>query len=112
MRRQRYVEDFGDDKLCKCDHPYHRHFDSYDGMRHVGCKYCECFIFQSKDGKEPKLEEPKEIQQARVVLKACSGFESDVRLIGNITCAEIREVAQMAISLYEEKEDYILSESW
>ena len=25
-----------------CGHPYHRHFDSYDDMRAVGCKYCDC----------------------------------------------------------------------
>lgn len=30
---------------CKCDHPYERHFDSYDDMRNVGCKYCECADF-------------------------------------------------------------------
>jgi len=27
---------------CVCGHPYERHFDSYDDMRPVGCKYCEC----------------------------------------------------------------------
>lgn len=36
----KYNENFGDDKLCKCGHPYDRHFDSYDNMSPVGCKYC------------------------------------------------------------------------
>ena len=36
---------YGDEKLCKCGHPYHRHFDSYEGMAPVGCKYCRCDEF-------------------------------------------------------------------
>ena len=35
-----YDPKFGDDKLCKCGHPYYRHFDTYEDMRPVGCKYC------------------------------------------------------------------------
>lgn len=35
-----YDPDFGDDKQCKCGHIYYRHFDTYDGMSPVGCKYC------------------------------------------------------------------------
>lgn len=35
-----YDEKYGDSKLCKCGHPYYRHFDTYDGMSPVGCKYC------------------------------------------------------------------------
>lgn len=41
-----YDENFGDDKICKCGHPYYRHFDTYDHMSHVGCKYCECFTWK------------------------------------------------------------------
>jgi hypothetical protein len=40
-----YDKDFGDDKLCACSHPYRRHFDTYDEMRAVGCKYCQCSYF-------------------------------------------------------------------
>ena len=41
---------FGDEKVCKCGHTYDRHFDSYDAMRPIGCKYChktgECSGFE------------------------------------------------------------------
>lgn len=40
-----YNPDYGDDRICRCDHSYYRHFDSYDNMFPVGCKYCECEIF-------------------------------------------------------------------
>ena len=40
-----YNPDYGDNKLCKCGHPYYRHFDSYEGMAPVGCKYCQCDEF-------------------------------------------------------------------
>lgn len=41
-----YDENFGDDKICKCGHSYYRHFDSWDNMYPVGCKYCGCNDFQ------------------------------------------------------------------
>jgi hypothetical protein len=34
--------------MCTCGHRYERHFDSYDNMSNVGCKYCECTEFQIK----------------------------------------------------------------
>lgn len=45
-----------------CDHPYHRHFDSYgswdddgEGESHpaVGCKYCECDAFANQYVPQP-----------------------------------------------------------
>lgn len=42
---KKYNPNYGDDKLCKCGHPYYRHFDSWDGMKPVGCKYCRCDEF-------------------------------------------------------------------
>ncbi len=33
--------------LCQCGHPYYRHFDTYEDMRPVGCKYCDCGTFSS-----------------------------------------------------------------
>jgi len=41
-----YDSEYGDDKACVCGHPYYRHFDTYENMRHVGCKYCGCFDFK------------------------------------------------------------------
>ena len=40
-----YNPEYGDEKLCKCRHSYYRHFDSYEGMAPVGCKYCQCDEF-------------------------------------------------------------------
>jgi hypothetical protein len=50
---EEYNPEYGDDKLCKCGHPYYRHFDSYEGMRPAGCKYCMCNKFEpAEEGKE------------------------------------------------------------
>lgn len=43
-----YNPDYGDDRICKCGHPYYRHFDTYEGMSPVGCKYCGCYTFVEK----------------------------------------------------------------
>lgn len=43
--RKQYNPDYGDHKLCRCGHTYYRHFDSYEGMNPVGCKYCGCEEF-------------------------------------------------------------------
>ena len=40
-----YDREYGDDRECECGHPYYRHFDTYDGMAPVGCKYCQCHTF-------------------------------------------------------------------
>ena len=50
-----YDKSIGDERLCECGHPYYRHFDTYDNMRPVGCKYCECFVPTALSPiKEPK----------------------------------------------------------
>lgn len=41
----KYNPNYGDNRVCKCGHSYHRHFDSYEQMDAVGCKYCDCFMF-------------------------------------------------------------------
>jgi len=41
-----YDRKYGDDRKCKCGHSYYRHFDSYEDMEPVGCKYCGCFEFE------------------------------------------------------------------
>lgn len=44
-----YDKEFGDDKLCNCGHPYYRHFDTYEDMENVGCKYCSCHNWKPFD---------------------------------------------------------------
>jgi len=44
----KYNTNFGDDRVCECGHPYYRHFDSYEEMDAIGCKYCRCHTFQEK----------------------------------------------------------------
>lgn len=41
-----YNPKYGDERLCTCGHPYYRHFDTYDEMKPVGCKYCQCYWFE------------------------------------------------------------------
>lgn len=43
---KRYNPNYGDDRMCKCGHSYYRHFDSYEQMEAIGCKYCECYDFE------------------------------------------------------------------
>jgi hypothetical protein len=41
-----YNPNYGDDKKCdRCGHEYRGHFDTYDGMLDIGCKYCSCGTF-------------------------------------------------------------------
>ena len=44
-----YNPNYGDDRVCGCGHTYYRHFDTYEDMRKIGCKYCECDHFIEKD---------------------------------------------------------------
>lgn len=36
------------EELCTCGHVYYRHFDSYEDMEPVGCKYCPCWDFAER----------------------------------------------------------------
>lgn len=47
-----YNPNYGDDRICQCGHPYYRHFDSYEDMEPVGCKYCGCMGFVEEKGEE------------------------------------------------------------
>ena len=44
----KYNPKYGDDRVCKCGHPYYRHFDTYEDMYNCGCKYCGCYEFKEK----------------------------------------------------------------
>ena len=100
-----YNKNYGDDRICKCGDPYYRHFDPYEDMEAVGCKYCECRIFQEKiDGPKSDLlgmfEKPKPSEHdcyiavdskgsATVVSSKPSLYENDLfngtLLVDNIT---------------------------
>jgi hypothetical protein len=43
-----YNPKYGDDRICKCSHEYYRHFDTYENMHAIGCKYCPCSDFEEK----------------------------------------------------------------
>ena len=49
IKIKKWNPDYPQDKLCKCGHPYYRHFDSYEDMEPCGCKYCECHDFIPAD---------------------------------------------------------------
>lgn len=52
-----YDPNLGDNVLCKCGHPYYRHFDTYNNMAPIGCKYaylCHCENFEKSVDKKPK----------------------------------------------------------
>lgn len=44
--RRCYNSKYGDDRVCQCGHKYYRHFDTYEDMRDIGCKYCPCDTFE------------------------------------------------------------------
>jgi hypothetical protein len=44
--KNKYNPSFGDYKVCECGHFYYRHFDSYEDMKFIGCKYCSCHKFK------------------------------------------------------------------
>lgn len=52
---KKYNPNYGDDRVCKCGHSYYRHFDTYEGMEAVGCKYCECFEFEEATPEQQEL---------------------------------------------------------
>jgi len=48
-RIMKYNPNYGDDRICNCGHPYHRHFDWMENNAAVGCKYCDCYDFTEKE---------------------------------------------------------------
>ena len=45
VKKYKYNKEYGDDRVCECGHKYYRHFDTYEEMSPVGCKYCHCLKF-------------------------------------------------------------------
>lgn len=55
---RRWNSEYDQDAICECGHPYYRHFDTYEDMSDVGCKYCECHTFiLAKDVEKALLNE-------------------------------------------------------
>ena len=52
-----YNPKYGDERVCCCGHTYYRHFDSYDNMDAVGCKYCPCSTFKAMQVLVDRVEE-------------------------------------------------------
>jgi len=48
VKERKWNPKYDQDKICRCGHTYDRHFDSYEDMYPVGCKYCECHVFMVK----------------------------------------------------------------
>lgn len=49
-----YNPAYGDERVCQCGHTYYRHFDTYEEMEAVGCKYCGCYEFvELAEGQTP-----------------------------------------------------------
>lgn len=52
LQRALYDPTGDTDRPCVCGHPYYRHFDSYDDQNPIGCKYCECRVFQEPEPRQ------------------------------------------------------------
>jgi hypothetical protein len=79
-----YDPAFGDDRLCECGHSYYRHFDTYEDMAPVGCKYCHGHVEGVAHRKEVPLPEGAEMSKfseaewdnyRRNHISICSGFK-------------------------------------
>jgi hypothetical protein len=60
-----YNLNYGDDRTCKCGHAYYRHFDTYEEMEAIGCKYCQCREFVEATPEELIRIEHEEQQRRR-----------------------------------------------
>jgi hypothetical protein len=78
-----YDPSFGDDKLCKCGHRYYRHFDTYEDMYPIGCKYCHGLGETRKESPEPEgYVAPSSDDETGAWayakhISCCNGFELD-----------------------------------
>lgn len=62
VTERKYNPEYGDDRICECGHPYYRHFDSFEGMAPVGCKYCHCDDF--REGGPGQIRDVREMHAA------------------------------------------------
>ena len=52
IQKKKYNPNYGDNKKCVCGHTYYRHFDPWNDMEAVGCKYCGCQEFVEAKSEE------------------------------------------------------------
>lgn len=104
----KYNPKYGDDRICKCGHSYYRHFDSYENMEPVGCKYCECMGFE--EATNPHAARITEIQEQLSVyglkmepsLAAMAGEGHAIMDIASGDMAEDEQLTPEVIALAEE----------
>jgi len=74
-----YDPTYGDDIECLCGHPYYRHFDTYEEMSPVGCKYCHGFAEGVKHRRSTPIEgvdtSKWEVEDWEKVISICTGFK-------------------------------------
>lgn len=54
IKKKKYNPNYGDKRMCVCGHTYYRHFDSWNDMEAVGCKYCGCQQFVEAKSEDKK----------------------------------------------------------
>lgn len=61
IQKKKYNASYGDGRICKCGHKYYRHFDTYEHMEPIGCKYCQCSEFVEAKKVFYNVDEKKEL---------------------------------------------------
>ena len=55
IQKKKYNPNYGDNRKCICGHTYYRHFDSWNDMEAVGCKYCGCEEFIEAESEDNEV---------------------------------------------------------
>ena len=89
---------------CVCGHEYYRHFDPYENMEPVGCKYCQCDTFKESKMKTPqKTEEPVALSKPVEETHPFINMDTGERLTGSQVAAQ--EYPVRPLTPAEERED-------
>jgi hypothetical protein len=107
-----YNPKYGDNRLCECGHVYYRHFDSYEEMEAIGCKYCACNHF--KEDSDTRLKHLSRDGRNNVLIGDFVGLtinyvrtyapEEDVDM--QIDCPDFFDHDTQLLYLYEEDQPY------